>query len=149
MALVKDEWIIRKSSSISIEKAENYIRQQLDNKQDDDKNKNLNGEYVDYFFADLFDSRDGSLYRIYSSAATTASKVIDGSVENGDSYYNVVKMSEIYNTIANEYVSKSYADDNLVKVSDLNNYLTKTEIENLIQQKLNSSQIDEVIIGWG
>jgi hypothetical protein len=147
MALVKDEWIIRKSSSISIEKAENYIRNQLDKKQDDDKNKNLSGDYVDFYFADLFDSRDGSLYRIYSTAATENSKVIDGSTENGDSYYNVVKISEIYDTISEKYVTKSYANDNLVKIVDLNDYLKKAEIEKMIKDAINSSQIDEVVIG--
>ena len=129
MALVKDEWIIRKSSTITIAKANSYIRDQLDKKQDQDSNKDSNDKYIDNYFADLFDSRDGSLYRIYSVGATNNSKVVDGDAEAGDSYFNVVSMTEF------------------VTNADLENYKVEDEIIQIVDNKIKSIQIDEVIIG--
>ena len=53
-------------------------------------NKNTNGTFKDFFFMDIYDSRDGSLYRIYADACETEyglPKV------NGVIFYTVVDKS--------------------------------------------------------
>ena len=129
MALIKDEWIIRKTSSISIDNANSYIRDQLDKKQDAESNLDTNDDYINNFFADLFDARDGSLYRIYSVGATNNSSVVAGDSESGDSFFGVVVMSDF------------------LKQPDLADYRVETEIVQLVDGKLATIQIDEVIIG--
>ena len=99
MALVKDEWVISKTSGAAIEWAKGYIRDKLDGKQEVTDNLDSNNAYIDNYFADLFDARDGSLYRIYAKGATT--QMLKGDPDNGDSYYNVVLTSDIITQIEN------------------------------------------------
>ena len=152
MALIKDEWIIRKTSTISIARANDYIRDQLDKKQEEETNIDSSDKYINNYFADLFDSRDGSLYRIYSVGATNNSKVVDGDAEAGDSYFNVVLTSDIINTIEQSDVflktvdaSTTYATK--AELPDLTEYRVEEEIVQLVDNKIASIQIDEVIIG--
>ena len=142
MALVKDEWVIRKTSSIAIAAANSYIRGQLDGKQDDAGNLDIVGGYIDNYFADLFDARDGSLYRIFSTGATDNPSVIAGDSTNGiDGYYTVVRTSE--------YITP----DDLIpfatktELPDLSDYRVENEIIQIVDGKIDSLQIDEVIIG--
>jgi len=152
MALIKEDWIIRKTSTISIDKANSYIRDQLDDKQDASDNLTSSGDYIDNFFADLFDSRDGSLYRIYSVGATNNSSVIDGNADEGDSYFNIVLTSDVITEIENSGTflkvvdaSSTYASKD--EIPDLTNYRVESEIVQLVDNKINAIQIDEVIIG--
>jgi len=139
MALVKDEWVIRKTSDIDIPSVNSYVRGQLDDKQDDDVNLNLSGGYVDNFFADVFDARDGSLYRIYATGATNNSSVIAGDASNGtDGYYAVVK--------ATAYITQADLEP-FVEQSDLSEYRVEDEIVQIVDNKIDAIQIDEVIIG--
>ena len=162
MPLKKDEWVIRKTSGITIETANSYIRGQLDAKQDDDTNVDVNsGAYTDFFFADLFDSRDGSLYRIWSVGATNDGSVIAGDSESGDSYYTIVRTSEyvtaadLADFITNEagdarYLQTTEANTTYatkVELPDLTDYRIEDEIVQIVDNKIASIQIDEVIIG--
>jgi len=153
MALVKDEWVIRSNSTISIDAANSYIRSQLDVKQDDSNNLDINNEYIDNFFADLFDSRDGSLYRIYSTGATNNPSVIAGDASNGvDGYYSVVELSKVINDIEQSNTFLKVTDAEITyaqktELPDLTDYRVESEIIQIVDNKVNSIQIDEVIIG--
>jgi hypothetical protein len=152
MALIKEEWIIRKTSTISIDSANSYIRGQLDEKQDATENLNSSGGYIDNFFADLFDSRDGSLYRIYSVGATNASDVIDGDADAGDSYFNVVLTSDVIEQIeqSGTFVTVTDATNTYAtkgELPDLTDYRIESEIVQIVDNKVQAIQIDEVIIG--
>ncbi len=68
-ALWKKEVVIRQNSTISVSAAQDWTKNWLASFQDDPDNIDGNGEYIDYFFGDLFDSRTGNLYRIFSEAA--------------------------------------------------------------------------------
>lgn len=152
MALLKDEWIIRKTSTISISVANSYIRGQLDIKQNIAENINSTGGYVSDFFADLFDSRDGSLYRIYSVGATNNPSVVAGNANNGDSYFNLVVTSDVIAAIENSGTfltrvdaSSTYATKS--EIPDLTDYRVEDQITQIVDNKIASIQIDEVIIG--
>ena len=152
MALVKDEWVIRKTSTISISAANDYIRGQLDNLQEASVNFNSNNAYIDSFFADLFDARDGSLYRIFSVGATNDSGVIAGNSDNGDSYFNVVLTADVINEIENSGTFLTTVDASTTyatkgELPDLTNYRVEDEIVQIVNGKIASIQIDEVIIG--
>lgn len=152
MALVKDEWLIRKTSSIDIPTANKYIRDQLDTKQDDASNLDINNEYIDNFFADLFDSRDGSLYRIFSVGATNNPKQVDGDADAGDSYYNVVLTADVINKIDQSGVFLKTVDASVTyatkaELPDLTDYRVENEIVQIVDNKVAAIQIDEVIIG--
>jgi len=152
MALVKDEWVIRKTSTVSIPDANDYIRGQLDDKQEQSDNLDASDKYIDNYFADLFDARDGSLYRIYSVGATNNSKVIDGDSEAGDSYFNVVLTADVITEIENSgtfltTVDASTTYATIAEIPDLTNYRVEDEIVQIVDGKIASIQIDEVIIG--
>jgi len=152
MALVKDEWIIRKTSTISIVSANSYIRGKLDTKQDDENNKDSNDAYIDNYFADLFDSRDGSLYRIYSVGATNNTSVVAGDSDAGDSYFNVVLTSDVITQIENSGTFVTAVDASTTyatktELPDLTNYRIEDEIIQIVDNKIASIKIDEVIIG--
>jgi len=148
MALVKDEWIIRKSSTVTISKANNYIRGKLDDKQEDNSNKDTNDGYIDHFFADLFDSRDGSLYRIYSVGATNDSSVIDGDAQQGDSYFNVVNVQDIISVLTskNKFIPIEQKDSFLTD-DNISGFKIEDEIIQIVNAEQNKKNIDTVIIG--
>ena len=152
MALVKDEWVIRKTSGVSISAANSYIRGQLDAKQEDTDNLDLSSDYIDNFFADLFDTRDGSLYRIYSVGATNNASVVAGDSEAGDSYFNVVLTSDVITQIENSGTFVTTVDASTTyatktELPDLTNYRIEDEIIQIVDNKIASIKIDEVIIG--
>jgi len=126
MALVKEDWVIRKTSTVSIPDALAYVRSKMDDKQEDSATDS-NGNYIDYFFADLFDSRTNYLYRIYSTAAANSDVVIDGDADNGDAYFDVVNVDNVIAEIDSRdiYLRKSEAD-----------FPTRTEVEELIDDKI-------------
>lgn len=69
MGLYKKEILIRPNSTISKEDAVDWTRNWLDsNFQDVDANKNDDGTYKDYFFADVFDARTSEIVRVYTDA---------------------------------------------------------------------------------
>jgi len=152
MALIKDEWVIRKTSTITIDKANKYIRDQLDIKQEDESNYDTSGKFIDNFFADLFDTRDGSLYRIYSVGATNNPHQVDGDADAGDSYYSIVNLADVITKIDNSGTflkvndaSTTYATK--AELPDLSDYRVEDEIVQMINGKIEKIQIDEVIIG--
>lgn len=160
MALMKDEYVIRKTSTSLVSATMTTIRNTyLDPKQDIASNKTLTGAYINYYFADLFDARDGSVYRIWSTGATNSTSIIAGNAANGDSYFNLIKMTDFVKETALApyalktdlvpYTLRTELDPYALKtqLSDLTNYRVESEIIQIVDTKINQIQIDEVIIG--
>jgi len=67
--LYKKEVLIREVSTVSVPAAMtwtiNWITNTFQNKA---SNIDGNGDYIDFYFADIFDSRDGNIYRVYTEA---------------------------------------------------------------------------------
>lgn len=86
--LYKKEVLIREVSTVSVQAAKDWTKNWMDNTfQNVDSNKDGNGNFIDYFFADIFDARDGNIYRVYTDAciskysmSTTDFSIIDNSV---------------------------------------------------------------------
>lgn len=70
-ALYKKEVVIRPSSTISVQGGKNWTKNWLNGFQNNASNEDQYGNYIDYFFGDLFDSRTGNIYRIFSDACTS------------------------------------------------------------------------------
>ena len=68
-SLFKKEVIIRENSTITVKDAITWTKNWLNKFQDKDTNKDSNGNYINYFFADTFDSRTGNLYRVFTDAS--------------------------------------------------------------------------------
>jgi hypothetical protein len=66
-ALWKKEVVIRPTSTVGVEAAKNWTANWLNSFQTHESNME-DGQYIDYFFGDLFDSRTGNLYRVFSDA---------------------------------------------------------------------------------
>ena len=71
MGLVKKETIIKPTSSMTLDAVKTATRTMINSYQNGTTNKNTNGTFKDFFFMDIYDSRDGSLYRIYADACET------------------------------------------------------------------------------
>jgi len=67
MGLYKKEVLIRPTSTVTVSGAYDWTRNWLQDFQDKSENKDSNGNYIDYYFADIFDSRTSNIYRIYSN----------------------------------------------------------------------------------
>lgn len=70
MALYKKEILIKPSSILTHDEAIQITRDYVNSFQNDPANT-VNGNFVDYFFGDVFDSRTGSIHRVFSDACTT------------------------------------------------------------------------------
>lgn len=74
MALYKKEVLVRPNSTFNFEQAMNWTRDWLNNTfQNKPENRDENGNYIDYFFADVFfayghATNSGQVWRIYSDA---------------------------------------------------------------------------------
>jgi hypothetical protein len=95
-ALWKKEVVIRQNSTISVVGGQNWTRNWLDSFQDDQDNIDENGDYIDFYFADLFDSRTGNLYRIFTDAAGSRFNMTDTVFEmlNTSKYVKTVDVSD-------------------------------------------------------
>ena len=68
-ALKKLDVMIRQNSTISQDDAIKWTKNWLNFRQEDSSNKDDNGNYINDYFADLFDSRDNSSWKIFSDVA--------------------------------------------------------------------------------
>ena len=69
MGLYKKEVLIRPKSTITQADAIVWTKDWLDtNFQEVDSNKNPDGTYKDFFFADIFDARTSEILRVYTDA---------------------------------------------------------------------------------
>ena len=74
-SLSKKEVFIRGNSSVTMEKAREFTIDWMNELQEEDSNKDMNGNYIKYFFADIFDSRTKNEYKVFSDEACTVFKL--------------------------------------------------------------------------
>jgi len=126
-ALYKKEVLIRENSTITVQGAIDWTKNWLNNTfQNSEENKDENGNYIDYFFADMFDSRDRKLYRIFSSAAK--------------SYYH---MSNDVVTIldSTEFVKKTSVSTSPDLNGEESEILVRSALEDMIKNVVSKSKI--------
>ncbi len=86
--LYKKEVFIREVSTVLIPAAKTWTINWMTNTfQNATSNIDGNGDFIDYFFADIFDARDGNIYRVFTEACkpkysmtNTEYSIIDNSV---------------------------------------------------------------------
>ena len=74
-SLYRLDVIIRGNSSITEEDAIKWTKNWVNNRQEDDKNKDEKGNYLKEFYADLFDSRSKKSFKVFSDVATKSRKI--------------------------------------------------------------------------
>jgi len=70
LALQKLEVLIRGNSTISTDDAIEWTKKWVNARQEEDENKDEDGNYLVAFYADLFDSRNSSSWKIFCDVAT-------------------------------------------------------------------------------
>ena len=69
MGLFNNQVVIRPTSTITVKAAQEWTQNWLDNNyQDIASNKDTNGNYINFYMADIFDGRSGNLYKVFSKA---------------------------------------------------------------------------------
>lgn len=68
MALLKKEIIIKTTSIMTLSQVKVACRGIVNSFQTAITNKKTDGTFIDYFFADIYDARDGNVYRIFSDS---------------------------------------------------------------------------------
>jgi hypothetical protein len=68
-ALKRLDVMIRQNSSVTQDYAIEWTKNWLNHRQEDKSNKDENGNYIYDYFADLYDSRDSSSWKIFSDVA--------------------------------------------------------------------------------
>jgi hypothetical protein len=69
--LYKKEVVVRPTSTMSVQGAKDWTKNWLSSFQDATTNKDANGVYIDYFFADIFFAGTGNIYRVFSEPCKT------------------------------------------------------------------------------
>ena len=67
--LKKLDVMIRQNSTVTQDYAIKWTKDWLNYRQEDDENKDENGKYIYDYFADLYDSRDNSTWKVFSDEA--------------------------------------------------------------------------------
>lgn len=69
--LYKKEVVVRPTSTVTLQGAIDFTKGWLnDTFQNKAENKDAEGNYIDYFFGDIFDARNGNIYRVFSDACS-------------------------------------------------------------------------------
>ena len=71
MALYKKEVLVRPNSTISETDALKWTQNWLNQFQDADENKDEDGNYINYFFGDVFFAKNKKIWRVFSDACET------------------------------------------------------------------------------
>jgi len=84
LPLKKLDVLIRGNSSITIDKAIDWAKNWVNDRQDSDENKDEDGNQKEAFYADLFDSRDSSQFKIFSYVATEEREIQNSYITEDD-----------------------------------------------------------------
>lgn len=72
MALYRKDVLVRPNSSLNETQAINWSRKWVNNFQEKDDNKDSKGNYINYFFVDVFFAKNGKIVRLFSDACAKA-----------------------------------------------------------------------------
>jgi hypothetical protein len=121
MALYKKEVVVRPNSTATYEQAITATRNFVNGFQNATSNSNGSGGFIDFFFADLFDARDGNIFRVFSDACATEYSMPS---VNGLIKYDIVNN--------NVLASKTYVDDAIAGVETGGGEVDLTSINNTL-----------------
>lgn len=68
--LFKKEILVKPTSTATQDQAIAATRNFVNGFQNAASNKDVNGNFIDYFFGDCYDSRNGNIYRVFSDACS-------------------------------------------------------------------------------
>lgn len=135
MALYKKEVLVRPNSSADFEAAMNFSINWLTNTfQEKAENKDENGDYIDYFFADVFfanghATNSGQLWRIFSTPCEQKYSMTP--VETGRIEFMINDLVGLQNQITANTTSITDANielnDHEVRIETLENSSTEVE----------------------
>lgn len=77
MALYRLDVIIRGNSTISKDEAIKWTKNWVNERQINETNKDKEGNFINFFYADLFDSRTADSWKIFSDEATKAREILN------------------------------------------------------------------------
>ena len=121
-SLYRLDVMVRKKSDTSEPDAVKWTKNWVNDRQNDEKNKNPDGSYKREYYADLFDSRTGKIWKVFSDVAGE-NRDIDDKYTNGDTDVENV----MYITV--------YIDKIEVLKANVNNLNTKaSEIEVMVNE---------------
>jgi hypothetical protein len=90
-ALKKLDVLIRGTSTITTCDAIKWCNSWANDRQDSEDNKDENGDYIEEFFIELFDSRDGSTFKLFNDYSTEIRDIDNSYVcSNGDEIKGVI-----------------------------------------------------------
>lgn len=150
MALYKKEIVVRPTSTATYDQAITATRNFVNGFQNDPANKNGTA-FIDFFFGDCFDSRNGNIYRVFSDACATEYSMPH---VNGLIKYTILDNSvmatkaELTPLATKEYVDTEIAGLDLggdVDLTDINNTLADHETRIEILESAESGTVAYVI----
>lgn len=100
MALYKKEIVVRPNSTATEAQAITATRNFVNSFQNAAGNSNGSGGFIDFFFGDCFDARDGNIYRVFSDACAAEYSMPN---DNGLIKYDILNNATI--------ATKQYVDD--------------------------------------
>jgi len=106
-SLYKKNVLIRGNSTITLGAAITWTKNWVNTFQERDENKDENGNYIAYYYADLFDSRVKKLLYVFSDAAVNYYSM-------DAQWFTVIDMSQVVKTDMVTGVSDDYGDKQLM-----------------------------------
>ena len=83
--------LVRGNSSISQDDAVKWVKNWVNDRQESDKNKDEDGNYIHEFYSDLYDSRTNKGWKVFSDVATQNRSIANSyECEDGTSVEGVI-----------------------------------------------------------
>jgi hypothetical protein len=116
LPLKKLDVLIKGNSTITIDDAMDWVKNWVDERQDASDNLDEDGNQIEAFYADLFDSRDSSQFKVFSYKATDEREISNSFIkEDGKKVLGVITVfikedlkEEIISSLGNISETSSY-----------------------------------------
>lgn len=141
MALLKKEIIIKTTSIMTLSQIKVACRGIVNSFQTAITNKKPEGTFIDYFFADIYDARDGNLYRIFSDSCESTYSLIK---TDGYLFYTLIDKANSGAVTPPETLPGGTTGDNGNTTGDIED----TNYENDYPIELEWSHFSKEVISW-
>lgn len=141
MALLKKEIIVKTTSTMTLSQIKVACRGIVNSFQTANINKKTEGTFIDYFFADIYDARDGNTYRIFSDSCESMYSLIK---TDGYLFYTLIDKANSGTVTPPETLPGGATGDNGNTIGDIeeSNYEDDYSIE------LEWSHFSKEVISW-
>lgn len=135
--LYKKEILVKPTSTATKEQAIAATRTFVNSFQNAAANKDGNGNFIDYFFGDCYDSRNGNIYRVFSDACSGyyAMPNTDGLVKYDIIDNDVLALKSEIPSV-DGLASTTYVDDAIAGI-DTGGSVDLTEVNNTLSDHTN------------